>query len=295
MKPNFYLMNWCIRKTINTKFILQKKELLLFLFFIFFVCSFQDAFTQESHINCVITDGTIQIMRADSVFPDWYDRAYENVVIRKKDYGNDIVLSMTFFKDIHPIINSNNYTDNSFVGVNNTSMLEFSRLDIAYKLINTKPCSGLLEFPDTVSIRIIQKTPCYKSRFCRIPIDSFMCCNMSMTETGWFPDYTTKPGFELLHQGIGGYDPLTREYFVHAGDQQCGWKCCEIKYKFLCRFNHPNPMFGTYAWQLVGVERSEFENSTCTQDFEYVNPLCPNQNSINNFNPCEGDCNENHF
>jgi hypothetical protein len=64
MKPNFYLIDWCIRKTINTKSIAQNKVFLLFLFFFLFVSSFHVAFTQESHINCVITDGTVQIMRS---------------------------------------------------------------------------------------------------------------------------------------------------------------------------------------------------------------------------------------
>lgn len=299
MKTNFYLMNWCIRKTNHTKNIVQNKVFLLFLFFFLFVSSFHVAFTQGSHINCVITDGNLQIMRADSVFPDWYLKAYKNVEIKRKDYGNDIVLSLKFKIDGDQTTNSNNYTDNEYTGVNNPAMLEFSRIDIAYKLINTKPCGGLLEIPnfDTVSIRILQKTPCYKYRFCQIPVDSFMCCNMYYGENGWGPvDYTTKPGFEWIRQGRTGYDQNGKEvYYVNAGKYQCGYKCCEIKYKFLCRPTDPNPMFSTYAWQLVGVERTEFENSTCHEYYHPGNPNCPLPLYYNINYPCEGDCNESHY
>lgn len=298
MKPNFYLINWCIRKTINTKSIKQNKVLLLFLFIFLLLSSFQDVFTQQSHINCVITDGINETMEADTIFPDWYMNAYKNVKIKRKDYGNDIVLSLDFKVDGDQSTNSNNYTDNSYVGVNNTAMLEFSRIDIAYKLIKTKPC-GSLEFPnyDTVSIRILQKTPCYKYRFCQIPVDPFMCCNMYNGETGWGPvDYTTKPGFEWIPQGGVGLDQNGKKvYYVNAGKYQCGYKCCEIKYKFLCRPTDPNPIISTIAWQLVGVERKEFENSTCHEYYHPGNPNCPLPMYFNNINPCKGDCNESHY
>ncbi|MCU0350943.1 MAG: hypothetical protein MUF43_08980 [Flavobacterium sp.] len=294
-------MNWCIRKTINTKSIAQNKVFLLFLFFFLFASSFQVAFTQGSHINCVITDGDNQTMEADYLFPDWYKEAYHNVFIKKKDYGNDIVLSMDFIINNTQFNNSNNYTDNTFTGVENISMLEFSRIDIAYKLINTKECNLTGITGDTISIRILQKTPCYKFRFCSIPIDSIDtldCCNMYNGETGWGPvDYTTKPGFEFLPQGRPGVDQNgNRVVFVNAGRYECGYKCCEIKYKFLCKTVNPeNPITATIMWSLVGVEKKEFENSTCHEYYHPGNPNCPLPLYFNNINPCKGDCNETHY
>jgi len=300
MKPNFYLMNWCIRNIKNTKNKLQNKIILLFLFVFLFVSSFQDVFTQQSHINCVITDGINETMEANFLFPDWYKKAYHNVFIKKKDYGNDIVLSMDFIINNTQYNNSNNYTDNEYTGVDDISMLEFSRIDIAYKLINTKECNLTGITGDTISIRILQKTPCYKFRFCSIPldtIDTLNCCNMYNVEDRWFPNYTNKPGFEWIPQGETGVDQNgNRVVYVNAGKYQCGYKCCEIKYKFICKTVNPeNPIMTTIMWTLVGVEKTEFENSTCYEYYNPGNPNCPLPLYINNINPCKGNCNETHY
>jgi hypothetical protein len=127
-----------------------------------------------------------------------------------------------------------------------------------------------------------------------------MCCNRSgednLIDSSSGINYSIMSGFERLNNSYKVTDEFGNKFlYIDAGKSQCGWKCCEIIYKFICAPTDPNPMFSTRAWKLVDVERKEFENSTCIEDFEYSNPNCPHPDNFNPINPCTGDCNENSF
>ncbi len=303
MKPNFYLMNWCIRKLKHTKLVLYS-----FMFIgVFYILTQEKVYSQvQISDTCTVVSDTIYTMESDSLFPNWTDKAYRNIDMKVVSIGSGIIVSLDFkVNQTSNTDNSNRYTNSGLVGVENTSMLEFARIDIVQKLISQISC---ISFIDTFTITILQRTPCWKARYCRIPVDSFMCCNDDgnnprTSDSGSFPNnwinYTNMPSYELIHQGGDYTDEFGNKFvYINAGKSQCGWKCCELKYKFLCRSINPeNPPISTIIREFVGFERKEFENSSCVEDFEYSNPNCPHPDpaNFNPTNPCTGDCNENLF
>ncbi|MBL8004117.1 MAG: hypothetical protein JNL36_03370 [Candidatus Kapabacteria bacterium] len=299
MKPNFYLIDWCIRKTNHTKLFLYSFILIgVFLFLA------QEKIYSQVQNNCILS-GPEEFYYGETFFPDWDQHPYQNVMVRTNPNSSGLLVSIDFTADgLIYELQSNHYTNSGWlIGVDNSSMLEFARMDIAQKLVNTFPCALASYFSDTVTITILQRTPCWKARYCRIPIVSQMCCNTvrndenlidSNSTTPLF-NYSNMPGFEYIHQGGENTDAQgNKYYYINAGKSQCGWKCCELKYKFRCIESlFPQLPLVPRSWKLISFERNEYENSTCIEDFEYSNPNCPHPSNFNPINPCTGDCNEN--